>query len=324
MESELAQFIDLEENNFQNKQPAEIKELLMQDYSLFLTTIKKINKMNKENSSNNSTSENELNQSEKIELNNSLNNSYDPFQNMDKSSTIEKIDFNKLNIFKYFLSYGDFIKSLNSTNSQEKNENILNNKNNDKAINFMNSLCMIFIGNNIHQRILNEISRKTNIFILKGDYFNSLGYSIIASLGNPFLIRLYAKINENFAKSVFFQANLEAIDNKSAFYAKLFDYVIRKNIGFYYLGCLGICELYNKKFFIANKDLVKEFTFKYGILLYLREELAFLKDKSKEYYVILLIYHLFYLINNLKTIKIYNSRLNQKSCFTQYFYFQKN
>jgi hypothetical protein len=104
-------------------------------------------------------------------------------------------------------------------------------------------------------------------------------------LGNPYLIRLYAKINENFDRSIFFKANSKLFENKSAFYSKLLDYVVRKNIGCYYLGCLGLCELYNKKFFSANKDLVKEFTFKYGILLYLREELAFLKDKSMEYYV---------------------------------------
>merc|ERR1711957_1139379 len=43
-------------------------------------------------------------------------------------------------------------------------------------------------------------------------------------------------------------------------------------------------ELYNKKFFLKNKELIKEFSFKYGLLLYVREELAFLKDKSMEYY----------------------------------------
>jgi len=205
---------------------------------------------------------------------------------MEKSSAIEKIDFDKLNVFKYFLNYGHFIKSLNTANPIQNENKIPNlNSNNDKAINFVNSLCMIFIGNNIHQRILDEISRKTNIFILKGDYFNSLGYNTISSLGNPFLIRLYSKINENFAKSIFFNANSKAFENKSAFYSKLFDYGVRKNIGFYYLGCLGLCELYNKKIFTSNKDLIKEFTFKYGVLLYLREELAFIKDKSMEYYV---------------------------------------
>jgi hypothetical protein len=288
MDSELHELIDLKENNNQIKNSAELKEKINKDFSLFLTAIKKIYKMEREKSLDNYTGENALSKSEKIESYNSFNHSYNPFQNMEKSSTIEKIDFNKLNIFKYFLNYGSFIKSLNNYNGQDESKSSINqsnNKNNDKAINFVNSLCMIFIGNNIHQRILDEISRKTNIFILKGDYFNSLGYSTIASLGNPYLIRLYAKINENFAKSIFFKANSKALENKSFFYSKLFDYIVRKNIGFYYLGCLGLCELYNKKYFIANKDMVKEFTFKYGVLLYIREELAFLKDKSMEYYV---------------------------------------
>lgn len=296
MDTDIAELIDLKDTDItQINTTAELKEKLNKDFSLFLSAIKQIHKKETEKSSNNSTSQIALTESEKKELYISLNNSYNPFQNMEKSSTIENIDFNKLNIFKYFLNYGSFIKSLNNNNNFNNSDcnqqeaqsplNQMNTKKNDQAINFVNSLCMIFIGNNIHQRILDEISRKTNIFILKGDYFNSLGYSTIASLGNPYLIRLYAKINENFAKSVFFKTNAKAFENKSAFYTKLFDYMVRKNIGFYYLGCLGICELYNKKFFIANKDLVKEFTFKYGVLLYLREELAFLKDKSMEYYV---------------------------------------
>lgn len=209
---------------------------------------------------------------------------------MEKSTSIEQIDYNKLNIFKYFLNYGNFIKGLEPLPLELENNGIdnIDSKNkivNEKGTTFTQSLCMIFIGNNIHQRIFDEISRRTSIFILKGDYFFSLGYNTIASLGNPYLIRLYSKINENFAKSIFFKANIKAIENKSQFFAKLFDYVIRKNIGFYYLGCLGLSELYNKKYFQANKELVKEFSFKYGILLYLREELAFLKDKSTEYYV---------------------------------------
>jgi hypothetical protein len=284
MNSEITKLLEINEED--NTKKIEIKESLNKDFSLYLKAVKKIYKNDKEKTMNNCL-KNHLLESEKIELYNTLNNTYNPFINMDKSATIDKIDFDKLNIFKYFLNYGNFIKGLNVTvTNATQDSNNINNNANDKAINFVNSLCMIFIGNNIHQRILDEISRKTNIFILKGDYFNSLGYNTISSLGNPYLIRLYSKINENYAKSIFLKFNFKAIENKSAFYVKLFDYVVRKNIGFYYLGCLGLSELYNKKFFNANKDLIKEFTFKYGILLYLREELAFLKDKSMEYYVI--------------------------------------
>jgi hypothetical protein len=61
--------------------------------------------------------------------------------------------------------------------------------------------------------------------------------------------------------------------------------LVKKYVGFIYYGCCGIKELHQNLFLKENKDLMKEFSFKYGLLLYLREELAFLKNKTFEYYV---------------------------------------
>jgi hypothetical protein len=51
-----------------------------------------------------------------------------------------------------------------------------------------------------------------------------------------------------------------------------------------YHGCSGINEIINLD--LSANELIKEFSFKYGLLLFLREELAFLKNKTYEYYVI--------------------------------------
>lgn len=71
---------------------------------------------------------------------------------------------------------------------------------------------------------------------------------------------------------------------------KYMDHIFKKFVGFVYFGCCGIKELHNTETDIANSnsntnELLKEFSLKYGILIYLREELAFLKNKSYEYYV---------------------------------------
>lgn len=74
---------------------------------------------------------------------------------------------------------------------------------NEKINTFIKCLCKINVGHNIHQRINNEISSTTNLYILKGDYFFSLGYYTVAKIGNPLLIKFYSKIAENFARVKF-------------------------------------------------------------------------------------------------------------------------
>ena len=116
-----------------------------------------------------------------------------------------------MNLHNYFYKYNNFIKAFEFTG--EKVSSIDIEKDKDEALNssqdtiknekietFVNCLCKIYIGHSIHQRISNEISKKTNLFILKGDYFISLGYSTVTTLGNPLIVRFYSKIAENFAK----------------------------------------------------------------------------------------------------------------------------
>ena len=61
--------------------------------------------------------------------------------------------------------------------------------------------------------------------------------------------------------------------------------LVKKYVGFIYYGCCGIKELHQNFLIAENSDILKEFSFKYGLLLFLREELAFLKNKTFEYYV---------------------------------------
>lgn len=82
-----------------------------------------------------------------------------------------------------------------------------------------------------------EISNKTNLKILKGDYFFSLGYLNVCQLGNPLIVKLYSKISENFAKSIF---NLDQKDkdiietsDTNVFFEKL----VERFVGFIYYGC---------------------------------------------------------------------------------------
>ena len=49
-------------------------------------------------------------------------------------------------------------------------------------------------------RIGEEISKKTNIQILKGDYFFSQGYEKVANLGSTKLIKFYSRISEYFSR----------------------------------------------------------------------------------------------------------------------------
>lgn len=165
----------------------------------------------------------------------------------------------------------------------------MSNSNEEKIDTFIKCLCKIYVGHNIHQRINNEISKKTNLYILKGDYFFSLGYYTVSQIGNPLLIRFYAKIAENFAKSIFNIKNFLGSNNlylnkiSTSTYEKQFlNLLVKKYVGFIYYGCCGIKEIKNSG---ENHENLKEFSFKYGLLLFLREELAFIKNKTYEYYV---------------------------------------
>jgi hypothetical protein len=116
-----------------------------------------------------------------------------------------------MNLHNYFNKYNNFIKAFEFSSEKVSSLDIdreieidqlstQDSIKNEKIETFVNCLCKIYIGHSIHQRISNEISKKTNLFILKGDYFISLGYSTVTTLGNPLIVRFYSKIAENFAK----------------------------------------------------------------------------------------------------------------------------
>ena len=70
------------------------------------------------------------------------------------------------------------------------------------------------------------------------------------------------------------------------------NFLIKQFAGLIYFGCSGIKELRENNlkksltFDPIVSKLFTEFAFKYGLFLYLREELAFLRNLSSEYYVI--------------------------------------
>ena len=147
-----------------------------------------------------------------------IENEYDPYNLLEKSREIEELQYEKMNIFKYFSYYNNFIEAFSNSNSS-KEENSKGSLETEKVDSFIKSLCRVYVGHNIHQRINNEISKKTNLFILKGDYFFSLGYYTVSQIGNPLLIRFYSKIAENFAK-VKFKLFLKIINFKSRVFFK--------------------------------------------------------------------------------------------------------
>jgi hypothetical protein len=62
---------------------------------------------------------------------------------------------------------------------------------------------------------------------------------------------------------------------------------MQKFVGLMYYGCEGLKEIVNGEADSNFSELMKEFSFKYGLLIFLREELAFLKNKTFEYYVVI-------------------------------------
>ena len=257
--------------------------------------------------------------SESTNTTNSTNLFYNPYSELEKSVNIEEIDYSKLNTYSYFLNYSIFLQMLNSPTTDADNPYAIDTKLNTTDTNtnpnntietkdtinttdtktktkiktnttnqidvktYIECLCKMYIGHNIHYKIKEEISKKTNLYILKGDYFFSLGYYTVCKIGNPSLIKYYSKISENFAQSIF--ENLPGSSrlmqtNKEQMFVSKFGW---KFVSFIYLGCLGIKELINIQNTTNQKEIIKEFTLKFGMLVYLKEELNFLKDKNPEY-----------------------------------------
>ncbi len=78
---------------------------------------------------------------------------------------------------------------------------------------------------------------------------------------------------------------IENLKDTQLEYKTYMSLLVKKYVGFIYYGCCGIKELHHNLVQNYDNDMIKEFSFKFGLLIYLREELAFLKNKSFEYYV---------------------------------------
>ena len=193
------------------------------------------------------------------EINHSYNeiesNDFDPFGTLEKSISLFEIDNKKLNIFNYFHQFNEYISSLKSTDKSKSNESSV----------FINSLCQSYIGHNLYLRIKEEISPKTNLNILKGDYLFSNAYLNISKLGNMQLINRFYQISEVFSKSLFSYKKSGNLENKF--------------ISFIYLGCLGLNEVFSN----LNSSDMLQLIINYGTLVYLKEELSNNNKINKQY-----------------------------------------
>ena len=113
-----------------------------------------------------------------------------------------------------------------------------------------------------------------------------MGYLNVTQLGNPLVVKLYSKISENFAKSIFINDRKESnkypdLIDSDEFFEKL----VERFVGFIYYGCNALKEIYH----LLDEDIIntlQEIAFKYGLLIYLKEELESFKENSQKFFVI--------------------------------------
>lgn len=58
--------------------------------------------------------------------------------------------------------------------------------------------------------------------------------------------------------------------------------MVNKFVAYIYFGCLGIREIFNISD-PSQVELIREFSLKYGMLIYLKEELTFLKKQNSQF-----------------------------------------
>lgn len=126
-----------------------------------------------------------------------FDDSFDPYTSIEKNLSVFEIDYKKLNTYSYLNNYGIFLSNLTPKNVECENIKSSKDKN---ILTYIECLCKMYIGHNIHYKLKEEISMNTNISILKGDHLFSLGYFEIAKIGNPLLIKYYSKISQNLVK----------------------------------------------------------------------------------------------------------------------------
>lgn len=192
---------------------------------------------------------------------------FDPYKALESINVCD-IEYSKLNVYTYFTNYSLYLNSISHSQKLVENQMV-----ESITKTFIECLCKMYLGHNLHYKIEEEISKSTNLNILKGDFLFSQSYYILSKKGNPMLIKYYSKISEIFAKSIF--------SNQEKGRPKLFSKFGTKLISFIYLGCLGIKEL--MQFDHNDLMLIMTISLKYGMLVYLKEELSFFGQENKQY-----------------------------------------
>lgn len=175
---------------------ANLKKMFGENYEKSITEyiIKKEELSNSENNNSNSS---DCSYSAPNDQSFLSTNNYKPFTDLESSVNNFKIDYKNLHTYKYFINYGQFINMLCSSKTSNTNDDLLLQ---EKVNTYIECLCKMYIGHNLHYKIEEKTSKKTNLFILKGDYYFSLGYFTLSKINNPCLIKYYSKISERLSK----------------------------------------------------------------------------------------------------------------------------
>lgn len=183
---------------------------------------------------------------------------FDPYEILEKSNSEFEINNSKLSIHKYFSKYSNYISSL------------IKDKKTIENTTYIDSLCNIYLANNLHLRINEEISSKTNMIILKGDYLFSIGYKNIAKLSNKHALKWYISISEMLFKNYFLRLDLEKSEKDKEESENSF-------ISFLSFGCLGLNEIQSEDGMNIemNKlnEVLLEMILNYVVLVYIKDEL---------------------------------------------------
>ena len=124
--------------------------------------------------------------------------SFNPYDELEKTKTSFKINYKQLNTYYYFENYFNFLASLAQINYGKDDFGLQ-----EKIDSYIKSLCKMYICHNIHYKVTEEVNKQTKISILKGDYIFSEGFYEVCKIGDPNLIKYYSKSSEVFSKSIF-------------------------------------------------------------------------------------------------------------------------
>ena len=112
------------------------------------------------------------------------------FENLINDPKNYDVKYEEISIFNFIDKLIEIFVGIVSKGNH--NENLRN-----RLSIYNKCLCNLYIGNFLHNKLMNNINDKTNLIILKGDYFFSLGYYSVSKLKNRELIKAYSQISEN-------------------------------------------------------------------------------------------------------------------------------